>query len=1748
MLVRQLRNPNKITNFVPLVCVHGAMSGVVATHGDSQASMNLTTVAEGGYPVSCAWCEVAFSIHTKPLRCQLCSKCVCSRCCEYITESKKTCDICVSVALHAKLDKVPSAGRCGSPVKPTCVAYDVFGTSHVSDSLLDVYYLDGPCTTISYTEGMTIGEVARLIYCDNNMIALYEVKCEIGQLQEHSLLPSSTTLAELFTRWAALSWYHAKIVIPVYLNDCVVPPLDASLGTTDGIDHTLLESELLATMSQIKELTRHDPGPEILLPEPPIMVTTGTNTAYSDQKTVSTATDVGDLDSITTSASTQWEVTTSDCATEPCWESTPIYESAGTNTEVEVKPEPTPRTQLVDASCDAYCAHLTDCGTDPDLILSGPVTCTSSMGTDVVSTICCGTDAEPLQEPAVLVETGCDACSTHLVDCGTDPEPLPEPAVLMDTGCDACSTHLVDCGTDPEPLPEPVVLVDTGCDACSTYLIDCGTDAEQAVVVETGCDARTTTHLVDCGTDSEPAPEPAVLVETGCDAHSGPVTECGTDPEPLPEPVVFVETGCDACSTLLIDCGTDAQPTPEPAVLVETGCDACSTLLIDCGTDALPTPEPAVLVETGCDACNTRLVDCGTDAEHTPEPAVLVETGCEAYSTHLIDCGTDTEPVPEPAVLVDTGCDPYCTRLIDCGTDTEPLPAPAVLVETGCDPCVPHVTDCGTATEAVMLVSSGTDALVCEVRTASTDVDRELVGPATHSAGCNTEVAVCCDQATDAPGVIVTATVSTTTEFRTIVSASTNTDRVGIAHVGTDAPSCGTAAVSTETEHAYTATPTATTATNTTLRGFVDCGSDACAAVVQDQGCDAVMVSVQDHGTTVDLALTGPIMATTGCNTNQLVSHSIAVETTSATLQTIGTDPECTLLMSAQTNTDAADVMCAGTSTEPTEQREWGTDIDLTLTGPCMVTMSSNTAHVVLADSSTDANTVEQCTVETWVDAGMTGPQLCTTGSDAQAVVTRTWFTNTLRVRCVSAGTATERTTQASVGTDVEYGMTGPLLTDSGADANCAEQRTVETSVEAGMTGPQMHTTGTGTETVALRERFTNTPRVRCATMGTETTATQHATVATEVECGMTGPEYHTTGVNTPQVTLESVAVGTEPRHTSSSATSTTVVETAAQSTETVPMLCSAASTEVDRSLVGPHFVDADVNTVTLSYVSTATEMPVVSHGTASTEIDRALVGPALHTIATSTESAVLCHIATGTEEKHSADCATLVDTTLTGPALTSTGMSTDTPQLCSTACDSYAPLMQDQTTEASPEQCSTATNTRVVNCVESGTDAVCAELVSFGTDIDAALVGPQMCTTGTSPALVELCDTGCDANTAVQASVATDVDLALTGPVTLSTATNTPVVAYTEMGSDAVRVAVRTVGFTVDKRLTGPKMFSAGVSTTAVELVTTGCNADHVRCVEIGTNATCAHSDASAGTDNVECVTQGTDPVGPVMVDRGCDADHEPDDWHDGNKGYCRRRDSVRHHVAVIETCLHLQRSRSTSNLGSPSSTGLLSPESPSNASIATLPEHEEGVMLPYGTNIPSTAHLHRLRTPHHVPALSRKIIGSTYSSPRLGSPGTGSKLRSRLSDKVIAHQHYVDRTLSASPVTPASSDRAALLTPEVRRRGSADSGATVHSGNGGSSGLSPPLSSGTSKGPRGGNGRMDAFSPVSALPGLGEAVYSPDGSTTSVPTAGEKASPASAHDGDRRSDTREAYHAPASAPAKPGHSDWSRARRVLL
>jgi hypothetical protein len=1626
--------------------------------------MNLTTAAEGGYPVSCALCEVAFSIHTKPLRCQLCLKCVCSRCCEYAIESKKTCDICVSVALHAKLDKVPSAGRYGSPVKPTCGAYDVFGTSHVSDSLLDVYYLDGPCTTISYTEGMTIGEVARLIYCDNNMVALYEVKCEIGQLQEHSLLSSSTTLAELFTRWAALSWYHAKIVIPVYLNDCVVPPLDASLGITDGIDHTLLESELLATMSQIKELTRHDSGPEILLPEPPIMVNTGTNTAYSDQKTVSTGTDVTDLDSITTSASTQWEVTTSDCGTEPCWGFTPTYESAGTNTDLEVKSEPLPRTVLVDASCDVYCAHLTDCGTDPDLTLSGPSTRTSSTGTDAVSTICCGTDAEPLQEPAVLVETGCDACSTHLVDCGTDPEPLPEPAVLVETGCDACSTHLVDCGTD----------------------------AEQAVVVETGCDARTTTHLVDCGTNPEPAPEPAVLVETGCDAHSAPVTDCGTDPEPLPEPVVFVEMGCDAHRTHLIDCGTDPEALPEPVVLVETGCDACSTLLIDCGTDAEALPEPAVLVETGCDACNTRLVDCGTDAER--------------------------------------------------------LPAPAVLVETGCDPCGPHVTDCGTATEAVMLVSSGTDALVCEVRTAFTDIDRELVGPTTNSAGCNTEVAVCCDQATDAPGVIVTATVSTTTEFRTIVSASTNTDSVGTAHVGTDAPSCGTAAVGTETEHTYTATPTATTATNTTLCAFVDCGSDACAAVVQDQGCDAVMVSVQDHGTTVDLALTGPIMATSECNTDHLVTHSVAVETTSATLQTIGTDPECTPLMSAQTNTDAAEVTCAGTSTEPTEQRECGTDIDLTLTGPCMVTMSSNTAHVVLADSSTDANTVEQCTVETWVDAGMTGPQLCTTGSDAQAVVTRTWFTNTPHVRCVSAGTATECATQASVGTDVEYGMTGPVLTNSGADAYFTEQRTVETSVEAGMTGPQLHTTGTGTETVALRERFTNTPRVRCASTGTETTATQLATVATEVECGMTGPQYHTTGVNTAQVSLESVAVGTEPRHMSSAATSTTAVDTATQSTETVSTQCATASTEVDRSLVGPHCVDANVNTVTLSYVSTATEMPVVSHGTANTEIDRTLVGPALHTAATSTESAVLCHIGTGTEEKHSADCATSVDTTLTGPALTSTGMSTDTPQLCSTACDSFAPLMQDQTTEASPEQCSTATNTRVVNCVESGTDAVCAELVSFGTEIDAALVGPQTCTTGTSPALVELCDTGCDPDTAVQASVATDVDLALTGPVTHCTATNTRVVAYAEMGSDAVRVAVRTVGFTVDKRLTGPKMFSAGVNTTAVELVTTGCDAEHVRCVEIGTNATCAHSDASAGTDNVECVTQGTDPVGPLMVDRGCDADHEPDDWHDGNKGYCRRRDSVRHHVAVIETCLHLQRSRSTSNLGSPSSTGLLSPESPSNASIATLPEHEEGVMLPYGTNIPSTAHLHRLRTPHHLPALSRKIIGSTYSSPRLGSPGTGCKLRSRLSDKLIAHQHYVDSTPGASPVTPASSDRALLLTPEVRRRGSADSGASVHSGNGGSSVLSPPLSSGINEGSRGGNGRMDAFSPVSALAGLGEAVYSPDGSSTSVPTAGEKASPASALDGDRKSDTREAYHVPAAAPAKPGHSDWSRARRVLL
>ena len=88
-------------------------------------------------------------------------------------------------------------------------------SSVISESLIDVYFLDGSYKTICYDDATTISELANNI-CFSVKIALFEVLQDINDPRQYQLLKPTQTVADLVQKWRTSKLKYCKIVLPLY--------------------------------------------------------------------------------------------------------------------------------------------------------------------------------------------------------------------------------------------------------------------------------------------------------------------------------------------------------------------------------------------------------------------------------------------------------------------------------------------------------------------------------------------------------------------------------------------------------------------------------------------------------------------------------------------------------------------------------------------------------------------------------------------------------------------------------------------------------------------------------------------------------------------------------------------------------------------------------------------------------------------------------------------------------------------------------------------------------------------------------------------------------------------------------------------------------------------------------------------------------------------------------------------------------------------------------------------------------------------------------------------------------------------------------------------------------------------------------------------------------------------------------------------------------------------------------------------
>jgi hypothetical protein len=127
-------------------------------------------------------------------------------------------------------------------------------TSYISNCLIEVYFLDGKSTTLSFDESTTVQDIVTVLF-SSMKIALFEVAEDICDPTQYLLLLNHLTIGEIVLRWQNTGQKFAKLVFPVHDSAQIKSPLSALVKGMFANDEgkSTLRQEIKPKSSSITE-------------------------------------------------------------------------------------------------------------------------------------------------------------------------------------------------------------------------------------------------------------------------------------------------------------------------------------------------------------------------------------------------------------------------------------------------------------------------------------------------------------------------------------------------------------------------------------------------------------------------------------------------------------------------------------------------------------------------------------------------------------------------------------------------------------------------------------------------------------------------------------------------------------------------------------------------------------------------------------------------------------------------------------------------------------------------------------------------------------------------------------------------------------------------------------------------------------------------------------------------------------------------------------------------------------------------------------------------------------------------------------------------------------------------------------------------------------------------------------------------------------------------------------------------------
>ena len=506
--------------------------------------------------------------------------------------------------------------------------------------------------------------------------------------------------------------------------------------------------------------------------------------------------------------------------------------------------------------------------------------------------------------------------------------------------------------------------------------------------------------------------------------------------------------------------------------------------------------------------------------------------------------------------------------------------------------------------------------------------------------------------------------------------------------------------------------------------------------------------------------------------------------------------------------------------------------------------------------------------------------------------------------------------------------------------------------------------------------------------------------------------------------------------------------------TETAAVQYSVASTTTDiveHQDMGSGSSNAGSNTVEVQTIHVPTDTVAAnttntsSSDSSTTTVEVQTTAIPAHTVATNTSSVTTTDAAIDTYHIASADTGTSTDNIV---SITTTSTSTMPILTTERGSDAVELSMQDSSTAMDSTTFPALTTTTASN-----TTTVHLESVGTETEYNNTTT-PTTTTTASNTTTVHLESVGTETERESEHSTSTTVTP--TSVVHFESTTTTS----NKSAKNSPKQTTNTVA--AEKSTSNTKLSYPNANNNETKMINEGTEIDLNLTRPLMCDVACVTEQTLYqinGADDVPNTTESAKRVAVETVDRGSDPHCISTDSTEEPTSNYLRRESLRNHTHTIETMLSLQRSRSflssrdnspQHSIASPpalygqgfhhsgsskspnasdhactilpttTTTGSASTATGSNTTATNRvhktipekdstdlfkPEHEESQYAnPLGTNIAGAAHLHlhRRHTPPTVAKVRKIVVNSTYSTPRLASPGTGQSYHMRLSNKL--------------------------------------------------------------------------------------------------------------------------------------------------